>query len=347
LDEEEVSAVDGTPAEPEPEVVQQEEPAQEEAAQPESTEDWTTDPAIAGASSAQPDWAQSAAVQSPPAREPEPVTTYTGPPGFNNLPSKSAQPPAPIAPASAVPSSVAVPITQRTNSRAANRFKNAEGQGVVLPPTLDRGTSSMEMQFGSLSFGGLNGDGVEAPLAPVSPQETKQEFQQPPPSTQQQQITSPIRQPAQTSQPTQQSPYQSYQAPGQAQQPPSAGYPTNQQTLQAQMSAYQSQYVQQQQHQQAAQPQAEQHQTQPQQGYAGFRGFEQYGSLPQPTQQQLQPQQEQAAPPTSQSPYDAFGAAPAGAAGGFGGSHLFGQGQQVQQHQGQEYSQRVSKRATT
>jgi hypothetical protein len=104
------------------------------------------------------------------------------------------------------------------------------------------------------------------------------------------------------------------------------------------MAAYQSQYAQQQ--QQPAHTQQEQTQAQPQQGYAGFRGFDQYGSLPQPTPQQLQPQQAQQeqAPAPSQSPYEPFGAAAGGNA--FGGSHLFGQG--AGQHQGNEFAQRVS-----
>lgn len=354
-----------------------EEPAVTEA---EPVDDWTTDPAIAGASLGdQPDWTTPSA---PAEVAPEPVTTYTGPPGFNNIPSKPQPQQSPIAPTTApapAAAPTAIPSAQRTNSRAANRFKNADGQGVVLPAAIERGVSSMEMQFGSLSFGGLNGDGVEAP-APLSPVEPKKEFSAPisapVPPQQQQAATSPIRQlstqlppqaPVQQPSapaPTAQNQYYSQQppAPSQAAQPqPTSGYPTNQQTLQAQMAAYQNQYLppsaqsqtQAQPAQQTQSQQPEPTQTQPQQGYAGFRGFDQYPSSvnagqQQQAQQQQQPQQHQQEQhhQQQQQQHQQSYEAPFGA-GAFGGNHLFGHGQQghhqpAQGHQGNEYAQRVS-----
>ena len=235
----------------------------EDTAEAATADVWQHDPAIAS-SGAQPDWnaePMNSAPTAPVPVAPEPVTTYTGPPGFN-----------PTSPAKTMAAAVAASSPQvRTNSRAG-RYKNADGQGVVLPAMVS-GLSSMEMQFGSLSFGTQAGDGVEAPEVPL---ETKPEpksetpaqaptalptsvtsprgqatAQQPPMTTPQIQPAAPpqVAPPSQTngtaypyygqqqSQPQQPHPASQTQSPPQQQtyQPPS-------QTLQAQMSSYGSQY---------------------------------------------------------------------------------------------------------
>ena len=275
---------------------------------------------------------------------PEPVTTYTGPPGFNAI-SKAQQ--AVLTPA------------PRTNSRAAMRHKTADGQGVVLPASIG-GVSSLEMQFGSLQFGGLNGDGVEAPPAPET-------LQSPPQPT----ITSPIRAPQPISQPSQpaapapvpaqpavvapSTSYYSQQAQPAVPQPQAQaqtqqqGYLAPHQTLQQQMSqSYQQQYLQQHQQPQAqaqpaqthtspsAQPQEQPHQQQPY-GYRGQHDY--YGSLSQPEQHQQSTPQQQTQQPQPQQQQEQYGGF-----GGFGQSHLFGQpqGQQQQSH-ANDYGQRVSR----
>ena len=294
----------------------------------EAEDAWRLDPAIAG-SGTQPSWATKVEPAIPLA--PEPITTYTGPPGFNTVAAKA----------------TAIPVP-RTNSRAG-RYKNADGQGVVLPP-MARGASSMEMQFGSLSFGGEGGDGVEAP-----PHEPKQpDLPAQPVAPLPQTVTSPLRstQPPVTTQappplppaapvvpvaaapsaPTSH-PYYGHQqqATSQAQPQPSQGY-NAQQSLQQQMQQYQAQYLQHQQQQHTPNPsQAQEHQAQQNQYYRSQQDY--YNSQPhqqaEVPSQQSQQQSHQASQPPAQatSPYD-------GGYGGFGGSQSYGQQpQQSHPHQ--------------
>ncbi|RXK39584.1 hypothetical protein M231_03086 [Tremella mesenterica] len=320
------------------------------------------DPAIASVG-AKPSWAQSKpqAVESAAPLAPEPVTTYTVPPGFNALAAKT---------------QAQLAIQPRTNSRSAMRHKTADDQGVVLPPSLG-GLSSMEMQFGSLSFGGMNGDGIDAPVPePVLPSTLA--AQSPPRTTALPPVSSPIRAPqpppAQPVQPAAVLPAQ--QAPvtqpsslptstylhqtAQPAQPvvpqPSAqhqGYLAPHQTLQQQMHAYQSQNQYHQQ-QQPAQPQTSPSaqsleppaSIQPQQQHNLYgRQQEHYGSVGQSphqaaqtpeSQHATQPQHAQTGQPATpqaagagQGQYDSFGS-------GFSQSHLYGQ-----QNQPAEYGQRT------
>ncbi|ORY24864.1 hypothetical protein BCR39DRAFT_545589 [Naematelia encephala] len=329
----------------------QEEVLPEETA--EGSQDWSLDPAIAGIGS-QPQWAKT--IEQPVPIAPEPVTTYTGPPGFNIVAARTAAAQQP-----------------RTSSRAG-RYKDADGKGVVLP-AMASGVSAMEMQFGSLSFGGEAGDGVEAPepKAEPTPATPAQPLAAPAPPT----VTSPVRAPAPPStQPFQTPvaaippsvaqpaaapsthPYYSQQP---AQPPAQSAYTAPHQTLQAQMQhSYQSHFLPQsaaqpqptqlpqaQQQQSPAQQQAPSH-DQAQQGFYRSSDYYNIGSQAhqqhqqpealsqqqapqqaQPSQQQQQQQQPQQSGPQHQaphasSPYDAPFAQ-------FGQSHLFGQ--QAQQGQ--------------
>ena len=111
------------------------------------------DPAIASSGTAA-DWTKPALppmpASQPPNTSPEPVRTYPGPPGFN---------------IGAVRTAAGLPAS-RTGSRATQRLKAADAQGVVLPASANS-LSGMEMQFGTLSFGGAGGDGVDKPV-PIS-----------------------------------------------------------------------------------------------------------------------------------------------------------------------------------
>ncbi|WWD21897.1 hypothetical protein CI109_106385 [Kwoniella shandongensis] len=308
---------------------------EEPAAPQEQSDAWESDPAIAG-SGAQPDWAKTES-QQPAAAAPEPATTYQGPPGFSSVIAKAAP-------------GVQVAQQPRSSSRAAQRYKDAEGQGVVLPPTAG-GVSSVEMQFGSLSFGGLNGDGVDSPVPAAEPKQETPVQAAPAPAPV---AASPVRStqpsaPVPSAQPQQQSvaptpaaapaasaPYYQQQQSAQSQAPQPQqpqSYTAPHQTLQQQMQAYQ--YLQQQ--QAPAQTHTQDHTLHQPQGNQFYRQHDFYnpiGSQPQqtetpgqqPQQQQQQQQQSQQQQPTS-SPYDApFGA--------FGQqSHLFGQSaQQQNQH---------------
>lgn len=319
-------------------------PEESTALEPPEEDVWTSDPAIAG-SGAVPDWAKPA----PAPLAPEPITTYTGPPGFNTIPAK------------------ATAISQvRTNSRAG-RFRDADSKGVILPPTAS-GLSSMEMQFGSLSFGGQGGDGVELP----EPVAHKPESPKAPPAPVQP-ITSPIRAPIAPAQAPQPAPpthappplpsshpyYSQTSAPPVPQQQPS--YTSPHQTLQQQMHAYQSQYgqqaqAQQQQQQPSPAPPAQSQVPSQQQGYYGRQDV--YGIGSQAQHQQHQQHQQQAdvpsqAPQSQQpsqqqssqqqhvtSPYDA-------PFGGFGQSQLYGQqAQQAQAPASDPYGQAQRVRTT-
>jgi len=301
-------------------------------------EAWGEDPAIAG-SGAQPTFSQPQS-QAPVSHAPEPVTTYTGPPGFNTVAAKAA--------AASQP---------RTASRAG-RYKNADDQGVVLPAAAS-GVSAMEMQFGSLSFGGQGGDGVEAPVQEAQPETPAQSAPAPVAPA----VTSPIRAPqppsaqpapaatASPAAPTTTSsqppssvhPYysqqQSAQLPAQPQQQQQhQGYnaPQQQQSLQQQASSYGSQFL----HHQQQQPQAPAQDQYQQSGF--YRGQPDYSSgfgsqTQQPAQQQQQPAQsqqlEQQQLPSSQQPQHHVPSPYEASYGGFGNSHLFGQQQQHTQHQ--------------
>lgn len=297
--EAEAEAVVGSTETPvEPEQVQELHP--EETA-PQSTEQdsWETDPAIAGSG-----------IEQAAAAAPEPATTYQGPPGFSSVAAKAAP---------------GVQTGPRSNSRAAQRYKEAEGQGVVLPASVG-GLTGVEMQFGSLSFGGLPGDGVDSPVPEPkqkSPVQAAPAPAQPQAQASLQPQASPIAptQPPVTalSQPPSSSPSQPPvpSAPLYQQQPaqqPAFSAPAPHQTLQQQMHAYQ--YLQQQQ----APPQSQTPEhglQQPQNQF--YRGHDFYspigsqGEQPQGQQPQQQPQQQQAQigqanqQPTN-SPYEPFGA---------------------------------------
>ncbi|WVF70414.1 hypothetical protein IAT40_005204 [Kwoniella sp. CBS 6097] len=316
-----------------------EEPTPAAAAEPTASADaWESDPAIAG-SGAQPDWAK------PEAQAPEPVTTYQGPPGFNSVVSKAAP-------------GVQAAQQPRSSSRAAQRYKDAEGQGVVLPPTAGSGLAGMEMQFGSLSFGGLNGDGVDSPVPAVEPKQETPVQAAPAPAAPI--AASPVRS-TQTSAPSQPQPVVAptpphipastatssapsapfYSQPAQTQSTPAAApqqqqsFSSPHQTLQQQMQAYQ--YLQQQQAPAQSQtPDQGLHQSQGNQFYRQHDFYNQIGSqAPQQQQQsneaqgqqQTQGQQSSQQQQPSASPYDT-------SFGGFGQqSHLFGQpAQQQSQH---------------
>lgn len=272
---------------------------------PQSTEQdsWETDPAIAGSGSEQ---AAAAA--------PEPATTYQGPPGFSSVTAKAAP---------------GVQTGPRSNSRAAQRYKEAEGQGVVLPASVG-GLTGVEMQFGSLSFGGLQGDGVDSPVpepkqkspvqaapAPAQPQaqaslQHQAQAQASPIAPTQPSVTALSQPPSSTpSQPPVPSAPLYQQQPA---QPPAFSAAAPHQTLQQQMHAYQ--YLQQQ--QAPAQSQTPEHGLQQSQNQF-YRGHDFYspigsqGEQPQGQQPQQQPQQQQAQigqanqQPTN-SPYEPFGA---------------------------------------
>ncbi|WRT65211.1 uncharacterized protein IL334_002154 [Kwoniella shivajii] len=305
-------------------------PAQPEAA----TDAWESDPAIAG-SGAQPDWAKTEAA---PAIAPEPVTTYQGPPGFNSVVAKAAP-------------GVQAAQQPRSSSRAAQRYKDAEGQGVVLPPTAASGISGVEMQFGSLSFGGINGDGVDSPVpaaepkpespiqaapapAPVAASPVRSTQPSAPAQAQQPSAPTPVAAPSAPSAPFYSQPQQTAQ-PSQPQPQQQQSYTSPHQTLQQQMQAYQ--YLQQQQNPSHSQSQDQGlHPSQNNQYYRQQDFYNPIGSQAQQQQQQpteaqghQQGQAQQSAQPQqpASSPYDApFGA--------FGQqSHLFGQpAQQQNQH---------------
>lgn len=288
-----------------------------------SADTWQHDPAIAG-SGTQPDWA----IPQPPSAPlaPEPITTYTGPPGFNTVAAKAA----------------AAAAQPRTSSRAG-RYKNIDGQGVVLP-AMASGMSSMEMQFGSLSFGGQGGDGIEALQPETQPSQAPVQ----PARSPLQAVTSPVRQaqppvPASAVQnpsasiapvPSQAVTHSFYtQQPAQSQLPPQSQqqYSSPQQTLQQQMAQYQSHYLQQQ--TQEAQAPSQSQYYRGQQDYYGAQQQQQpppqaasQGQAAQQQQQQSQQQQSQAQPQTS--PYEA-------GYGGSGGSQLYGQQPQQSQHSAQ------------
>ncbi|WVR04267.1 hypothetical protein IAU60_001267 [Kwoniella sp. DSM 27419] len=286
------------------------------------SEAWGSDPAIAG-SGAQPDWAKTEV----PAAAPEPVTTYQGPPGFNSVVSKAAP-------------GVQAAQQPRSNSRAAQRYKDAEGQGVVLPPTAG-GLASMEMQFGSLSFGGLNGDGVDSPVPAVEPKQETPVESAPVPAPAPV-ASSPVR-PTQPSQPpapvnpvsaaptAPSAPFYSQQP---SQQAPAAqqSFSSPHQTLQQQMQTYQ--YLQQQQAPAHTQNQDQGlHQNQANQYYRQHDFYNSVGSQPpqqstdaQTGQQGTQGQQSVQPQQAASSPYDA-------SFGGFGHqSHSFGLPAQQSQH---------------
>ncbi|WWC67514.1 uncharacterized protein I206_101422 [Kwoniella pini CBS 10737] len=331
--EEAAAAIDEAPAAEEPFTAKPAEdllPEETIPAQSETGGDaWESDPAIAG-SGAQPEWAKAEPVAAP-----EPVTTYQGPPGFNSVAAKAAP-------------GVQIAQQPRSSSRAAQRYKDAEGQGVVLPPTA-QGLAGMEMQFGSLSFGGINGDGVDSPVPPEQPKQETPVQAAPVPAPvaaspiRSTQPSAPAAQPQQHSAPTPAAAssaptapfYSQPQQTAQPAQPQQQAYTSPHQTLQQQMQAYQ--YLQQQQQQQAA-PAHSQQQDQSQQANQYYRQQDYYnnpiGSQPQ-QQSETQPQQagqtqssQQQQQPTA-SPYDSpFGA--------FGQqSHLFGQPAQQQSQQSQ------------
>ncbi|ODN75168.1 hypothetical protein L202_06370 [Cryptococcus amylolentus CBS 6039] len=285
------------PAEEQPQELLPEETA------PAQADKWETDPAIAGSGAQK--WAEEQSTAAP-----EPPTTYQGPPGFSAVASKAAP---------------GVQAGPRSNSRAAQRYKEAEGQGVVLPASVG-GVAGVEMQFGSLSFGGLNGDGVDSP-APEPKQEAPQQaapiqaqpaaspvaHTQPPAPTQQQAPASTASQP----------PAPLYQQ----QQPGYSAAPTPHQTLQQQMQNYQ--YLQQQQapapvHSATPEQHAVQQQQQAQnQFYRGQDYYSPIGSHGEQAQQQQQAAAPQPQPQASNSPYEPFGA--------FGQQSRF-LGQQANQH---------------
>lgn len=294
---------------------------------------WEDDAIVSGPGSKP--WNKQAAA---PAAASEGVTTYSSPPGFDQAK------PVPI---SSVPGVLAQAQAQatsqpRTSSRAERRIKDS--RGVVLPASMG-GTPSMEMQFGSLSFGGEAGDGVEAPVP-----EVKTPAQQPVPlAAAAAKVASPIRAPqgppssvGQTasqiaphapapappavSAPAQASasPYYSQQPSAQAPaaapaQAPQSSFPSHHQTLQAQMHHYPSNYAQQAQPQAAAPSQAQQ--QPPQSQYGNYRPNEYLsyglGSQQPSAQQPAQTESQQNQP--SQNQYDS--------AFGFGSY-----GQQGQQH---------------
>jgi hypothetical protein len=293
------------------------------------------DPVIAGSggNGSQPEWVKDA--QEPPKTEPEPVTTYTGPPGFNSPTATKG----PIAQVQAQ----APAVQPRSNSRAAQRYKNADGQGVVLPTAVNSSLGNVEMQFGSLSFGGLNGDGADAPPAPepVAPAET----QAPAPVAQSTQNDYTMPSPkyklgghdANDSLRQFQQQAQQLHQPQQPQQPQHAQQVPPHVTLQQQATAFNNQYQQQQQpHQHQPQQHQQQQQSQDpaqsQNAHPFYRqaGTDFYGSQSQePAAQQSQPQPQQGQQPASATAYDS-------AFGGFGQqSQLYGQGQQQQHHQQQ------------
>ncbi|WWC87354.1 uncharacterized protein L201_002243 [Kwoniella dendrophila CBS 6074] len=307
-------------------------PAQTEA----SPDAWESDPAIAG-SGAQPEWAKA---ESQPAAAAEPVTTYQGPPGFNSVIGKAAP-------------GVQAAQQPRSSSRAAQRYKDAEGQGVVLPPTAGSGLAGMEMQFGSLSFGGINGDGVDSPVPAAEPKPESPVQAAPAPApiaaspVRSTQPAAPAQQPSaptpaaapsapsapyysqQSAQPTQNQPQAQTQTQPQAAQQQS--YTSPHQTLQQQMQTYQ--YLQQQQapaHSQT-QDQGLHPSHQANQYYRQQDFYNPIGSQPQQQASESQAQGQQSAQQQSQqptsSPYD-------NSFGGFGQqSHLFGQpAQQQSQH---------------
>ncbi|KAK8846580.1 hypothetical protein IAR55_005666 [Kwoniella newhampshirensis] len=306
---------------------------EEPAAPQESSDVWESDPAIAG-SGAQPDWTKNEPQQTAALAAPEAATTYQGPPGFSSVIAKAAP-------------GVQAAQQPRSSSRAAQRYKDAEGQGVVLPPTAG-GLSSMEMQFGSLSFGGLNGDGVDSPVTAPEPKQLTPAQAAPlpvpapvavsPVRSTQHTVSAPSAQPQQqaaapnpASAPS--APYYQQQLSAQSQAPqpqPPQAYTAPHQTLQQQMQAYQ--YLQQQ--QAPAQTHSQDHGLHQPQGNQFYRQQDFYnpvGSQPQPTEAQGQQSQQQQQSTQQQqqasSPYDApFGA--------FGQqSHLFGQSaQQQNQH---------------
>ncbi|ADV25808.1 Hypothetical protein CGB_N3110W [Cryptococcus gattii WM276] len=280
-----------TPAEPE----QTRELLPEETAPQSAEQDsWETDPAIAGSG-----------IEQAAGTAPEPPTTYQGPPGFSSVAAKAAP---------------GVQTGPRSNSRAAQRYKEAEGQGVVLPASVG-GLTGVEMQFGSLSFGGLQGDGVDSPV-PEPKQKSPVQAVPAPSQPQAQAQASPIAptQPPVTglSQPPSSTPSQPpVSAPPYQQQPaqqPAFSSPAPHQTLQQQMHAYQ--YLQQQ--QAPAQSQTPEHGLQQPQNQF-YRGHDFYspigtqGEQPQGQQPQQQAQQQQAQigqvnqQPTN-SPYEPFGA---------------------------------------
>ncbi|WVW78945.1 hypothetical protein I302_100908 [Kwoniella bestiolae CBS 10118] len=336
--EEAAAAIEDAPAAEEPFTAKPAEdllPEETAPAQVESSADaWESDPAIAG-SGAQPEWAKA---ETQPAAAPEPVTTYQGPPGFNSVVAKAAP-------------GVQAAQQPRSSSRAAQRYKDAEGQGVVLPPTAS-GIAGMEMQFGSLSFGGINGDGVDSPVPAAEPpkQETPVQAAPAPAPV----AASPVRT-TQPSVPAQQAQQPSAPTPAAAPSAPSApfysqpstqpaqtqaqpqtqqaSYSSPHQTLQQQMQTYQ--YLQQQQapahsqsQDQGIHPSHQANQYYRQQDFYNPIGSQaqQQSSEPQGQQGQGQQSAQQAQQATS-SPYDTpFGA--------FGQqSHLFGQpAQQQSQH---------------
>jgi len=328
--EEQAAALPETAPEPETTAPQTDDLLAEETQE----EEWQ-DPAIAGSGGTgnQPEWVKDA--QEQPKTEPEPVTTYTGPPGFNS-PTATKGPVAQV--------QAQAPAQPRSNSRAAQRYKNADGQGVVLPTAVNSSLGNVEMQFGSLSFGGLNGDGADAP--PVPEQATPAKSQAPlspvvsPP---QNKMASPkysyggadeaIPDALRQYQPQYQSlPSHQSQQPQQSQHAPQAPHVT----LQQQATNF-GQYQQQQQQHQPQQPHQQQQSQDPaasQSQHSFYRqgGNDFYGSQSQePTAQQSQPQQQQGQQPASASAYDsAFGAF-----GQQSQQQLYGQGQQQQHHQQQ------------
>jgi len=310
----------------------------------ETQEEEYQDPAIAGSGGTgnQPEWTKE--TQEAPKAEPEPITTYTGPPGFNS-PTATKGPVAQV-------QAQAPPVQPRSNSRAAQRFKNADGQGVVLPSAANSSLGNVEMQFGSLSFGGLNGDGADAPLAPEQPTPAKSEA---PLSPVKQQAPAP-RDTLDHSMPSPKYSYppgdnggnsqyrqflreheaslqnQSSAQPQQPQQPQHAQQVPPHVTLQQQATSFNQYGQQQQQPQQQSQDAAPQSQN-AQQPFYRQGGNDFYGSQSQePAAQQSQQQQGQQ--PAGVGAYDS-------SFGGFGQqSQLYGQGQQQQQqHQQQQPSQ--------
>ena len=307
------------------------------------------DPAIAGSGGTgnAPAWVKDAQEQ-PKADAPEPVTTYTGPPGFNS-PNATKGPVAQV-------QAQAPPAQPRSNSRAAQRYKNADGKGVVLPNAVNSTLGGMELQFGSLQFGGENGDGADAPPAPASPVKSTAQVADSPAATKmaspqftrqpdpplpaavQQYMAMHAQQQAQqeAQQQTQQAPagypsapsQQQYQQSQQSQQPQQSQQVPPHVTLQQQATNFNQNY-QQQQHHQPQQQQNDPAVSQSQYYRQGGNDF--YGSQSQEPAQQSQPQQQQ---PSSASAYDS-------AFGGFGQQsqqQVYGQGQQ-QHHQHQQPSQ--------
>lgn len=294
--------------------------------EPEQQEEFE-DPAIAGSggTGSLPAWAQQEQQATKP-NVPEPLTTYTGPPGFGS-PTASKGPIASV--------QAQAPAQPRSNSRAAQRYKNADGQGVVLPKDKEAISKELELTFGTLSFGGENGpDGTDVPeqATPAKLAAQLSPLVSPPRALQPPSLPQPTQQAATPSAVPQPPAQASYPYLSQQSQP---GYPQSQQTqqqpqhppvphhvtLQQQAQTFQNQYLQQ--HQPQHQPQQSQDQSQAQQNQY-YRQNDFYGSQ---GHESAQAQQQQPQQPTSASYDSPFGF------GQQSQQHLYGQAQQQPQQQ--------------